>query len=57
MLTEVTFAERDGKTGVTVKWLPLDSSAEERKTFDSNHDSMNQGWGGTMEQLKDYLEG
>jgi uncharacterized protein YndB with AHSA1/START domain len=55
MLTEATFTERDGKTTVTIKWLPLDSTEEERKVFDSMHASMNQGWTGTFEQLADYL--
>ena len=40
---------------VTVKSLPLDATDEERKTFDAHHGSMNQGWGGTMEQLDAYL--
>jgi uncharacterized protein YndB with AHSA1/START domain len=55
MLTETTFAERDGKTTVTIKWLPLDATDEERKTFDSARDGMTQGWTGTFEQLADYL--
>jgi uncharacterized protein YndB with AHSA1/START domain len=55
LLTEVTFSERNGKTIVTVKWLPLDASAEERKVFDSHRDSMNQGWGGTLDQLTAHL--
>ena len=55
MLSSVTFAEHEGKTAVTVRWEPLNSTAEERKTFDSSHDGMRQGWSGTFEQLKDYL--
>lgn len=55
LLTEVTFSERNGKTSVTIKWLPLDATEEERKVFDSRLDSMNQGWGGTLDQLTAYL--
>jgi uncharacterized protein YndB with AHSA1/START domain len=55
MLTTVTFAEQDGKTSVTVNWAPLNPSDEERKTFDSAHEVMNQGWGGSFDQLADYL--
>lgn len=55
MLTEVTFAEQAGKTTVTVKWLPLDSTPEERRTFDQSLESMQKGWGGTLEQLEAYL--
>lgn len=55
MLTEVSFTENAGKTTVTVKSLSVDATNEERNTFDRNHDSMRQGWGGTMQKLEDYL--
>ena len=31
------------------------TTAEEQKTFDAMHDSMTQGWTGTMDQLAAYL--
>lgn len=55
MLTVVTFAEQPGQTVVTLRWTTLNATAEEQKTFDSGHDSMKQGWGGTFEQHADYL--
>ena len=55
MQTTVTFAEQKRKTTLTVRWLPLDSIDEECITFDSAHESMNLGWGGSFEQLADYL--
>jgi len=55
MLTESTFTERAGKTTVTIKWLPLDATDEERRAFDAARPGMSQGWGGTFEQLADYL--
>jgi len=55
MLTVVTFAEQAGKTTVTVNWLPFDSDDDERQVFDKNLASMNQGWGGTFDQLGTYL--
>jgi len=55
MLSTVTFAEQNGRTLLTVQWLPLNPTDEERKTFDSSHDGMKQGWSGTFEQLADYL--
>lgn len=55
LLTEVTFAERNGRTTVTVRWLPLDSTAVERETFDRGRESMKTGWGGTFDQLEEYL--
>jgi uncharacterized protein YndB with AHSA1/START domain len=55
MLTTITFAERQGKTTVTVRSKPINANAEERKTFAASHASMNGGWSGTFEKLAAYL--
>jgi uncharacterized protein YndB with AHSA1/START domain len=55
MLSTISFTELAGKTTVTVRWLPLNPTEEERKTFEEGFDSMRQGWGGTFEQLAAYL--
>jgi uncharacterized protein YndB with AHSA1/START domain len=56
MLSTFTFEELEGgKTKFTVRWTAHNASEDERKVFDSSFDSMNQGWGGTMEQLAAYL--
>jgi uncharacterized protein YndB with AHSA1/START domain len=56
LLTIVTFEEQaDGKTKLTVRWSPLNPTAEEQQTFDAGHDSMRQGWGGTLDKLDAYL--
>ena len=56
MLSTFTFEDAPGgKTKFTVRWTTLDATAEEQQTFDTMHDSMTQGWGGTMEQLATYL--
>lgn len=55
MITTVTFAEYEDKTYVTVRWTTLNATPEEQKTFDSSHDGMRMGWGGTFEQLAEYL--
>lgn len=55
MLSTITFTEQGGKTTVTVRWLPLNPTEEERKTFEAGFDSMQKGWGGTFEQLGEYL--
>lgn len=55
MLSTTTFEEREGKTVMTLTWSPINETAEERQTFDSSHDSMTQGWSGTLEQLTGYL--
>lgn len=55
MLSTFTLAEHNGKTTATLEWSPLNPTAEERATFDGAHESMNQGWSGTFEQLASYL--
>jgi len=56
MLSSFTFEDMPGgKTKFTVRWAPHNASEEERKTFDTNRESMRQGWGGTMDQLEVYL--
>jgi uncharacterized protein YndB with AHSA1/START domain len=56
MFSTVTFEEQGGKTKVTVRWIPADSSTDiERKTFEEGRDSMKQGWTGTMDQFAAYL--
>jgi len=56
LLSTFTFEEQpDGKTKFTVRWSPLNPTAEEQKAFDEGHGSMNQGWSGTLEQLETYV--
>jgi uncharacterized protein YndB with AHSA1/START domain len=55
MLSIFTFENVGNKTRVTIRWSPYKATEEERHTFDTSRDSMRQGWGGTMEQLADYL--
>jgi uncharacterized protein YndB with AHSA1/START domain len=54
-LSIFTFAENAGKTTITIRWYPINATDEERKTFTSNHESMKQGWGGSFDQLAQYL--
>jgi uncharacterized protein YndB with AHSA1/START domain len=56
MLSTFTFENASGdKTKFTVRWQTLEATPEEQQTFDTMHDSMTQGWGGTMDQLAAYL--
>jgi uncharacterized protein YndB with AHSA1/START domain len=55
ILSTVTFAEQNGKTTITVKWVPIDATEAERKTFEEGRDSMKAGWTGTFDRLDDYL--
>jgi hypothetical protein len=43
------------RTRVTVTWLPINESDAERHTFDTNRESMIQGWTGTFGRLEHYL--
>jgi uncharacterized protein YndB with AHSA1/START domain len=45
-----------GKTKFTLRWQTLNATAEEQNAFDTMHDSMTQGWSGTMDQLEAYLK-
>ena len=51
----MTFAERDGRTTLTVRGVPLNATEAERKTFEAMHGSMQKGWTGTLDQLAEYL--
>ena len=56
MLSTSTFSEKNGKTTITLEWLPVNASPEEIATFEAGRDGMKMGWTGTMEQLTDYLK-
>ena len=43
------------KTALTVQRIPFDATASERQTFEAGHDSMQQGWTGTLDRLAAYL--
>lgn len=56
-LSTVVFTEHGDKTTVTIRWSALNATAAERKVFNTSHDSMRQGWGGTLEKLTEYVAG
>ena len=56
MLTTVLFNETaPGRTEVILTWAAQGANAEEQAFFDNAHAGMEQGWGGTFQQLTDYL--
>jgi uncharacterized protein YndB with AHSA1/START domain len=55
VLNNMTLTEKDGRTTLTLRGGPINASDEERKTFAGMFDSMRQGFGGTFDQLADYL--
>jgi uncharacterized protein YndB with AHSA1/START domain len=50
-----TFAERAGKTVLTLRAVPFGESAAERKYFEELAASMEQGYGATLDQLTAHL--
>ncbi len=55
VLSTLTFTERLGKTAVALRGGPIHATEEERRTFEAGRDSMRQGFGGTFDQLAEYL--
>lgn len=54
-LSTLTFVARGQQTLLTLNWIPIAATAEERQAFLAAHSSMQQGWGGTLDQLAAYL--
>jgi predicted 3-demethylubiquinone-9 3-methyltransferase (glyoxalase superfamily)/uncharacterized protein YndB with AHSA1/START domain len=55
VLNTVTLTEQGGMTTLNLRGGPIDATEAERKVFDSMHESMRQGFGGTFDQLAGYL--
>jgi uncharacterized protein YndB with AHSA1/START domain len=55
VLNTIRFEEQDGKTLLTLRGVPINASDEERQTFVQGFASMQQGFGGTLDQLAAYL--
>ncbi len=55
MLNTVTLTERNGKTVLNLRVVPINANAQEEQTFLEGHPSMHEGYGGTFDQLEEYL--
>ena len=55
ILSTVTFAVHDGKTVITVRWVPYEATDAERKVFETGKELMQAGWTGTFDRLDAYL--
>jgi len=55
VLNTMTLTEQGGKTTLTLRGGPINATEEELKTFVGMRDSMRQGFGGTFDQLDEYL--
>jgi uncharacterized protein YndB with AHSA1/START domain len=57
MLSTVTFeALDDGRTKVTVSWLPYNSDEAGKATFDAARPGMEQGFGGMLAKLEEHIK-
>lgn len=56
MLTTMTFADAAaGKSSFSVTWTPIYPTDEELKAFEGGHESMRNGWTGTLDKLAEYV--
>jgi uncharacterized protein YndB with AHSA1/START domain len=55
VLNTMTLSEKGGRTTLTLRAHPINPTDVEYQTFIGMHDSMRQGYGGTFDQLGDYL--
>ncbi|EHM02077.1 putative toxin-antitoxin system, toxin component [Acetobacteraceae bacterium AT-5844] len=55
LLTVVTFEDTPGGTKVTLRWTPINATAEELANFEEAKPGMQGGWGGSFEVLDLYL--
>jgi len=54
-LSTLSFVESHGKTTLTMEGIPIGATEAERHVFAAGHESMQQGFAGTLKQLEDYL--
>jgi len=55
VLTTMTLTEDRGKTTLTMRSGPIGATELEQKTFEGGFESMHKGFGGTFDQLAEYL--
>ena len=55
MLNTALFTETNGKTTITLTAVAINATESEIRIFTENFGNVEKGWGGTMEQLENYL--
>ena len=55
VLNLLTLSEDGGKTTMRMRAYPINAGAEERATFEAGFGSMRAGFGGSFQQLEEYL--
>ncbi len=56
ILNTWTFSEHKGKTKITLQGMAVNGTEEERESFRNLFSSMEQGFGGTFDQLDEHLK-
>lgn len=49
------FAGHGSRTNLTLRWSPIDATAEEEAAFAAAFADMTGGWSGTLDRLAEYL--
>jgi uncharacterized protein YndB with AHSA1/START domain len=57
MLSIFSLDAEGQRARLTIRWLPINATDEERATFAAAVEGMKQGWSGTLDQLTEYLAG
>lgn len=55
LITTVMLEDAGEKTNLTLTWVPFNATDLETRTFAEGIPGMNQGWGGTFDQLTSFL--
>jgi uncharacterized protein YndB with AHSA1/START domain len=55
IINKLTFTENEGTTILTLRGGPINATDEELKAFEGMRPMIQQGFGGTFDQLDDYL--
>ncbi len=55
VVNRITLSERDGSTTLILESHPIKATAEQEVVHAQMHDSMKQGFGGTLDQLEAFL--
>jgi uncharacterized protein YndB with AHSA1/START domain len=55
LLTDVTFAEKNGRTHMRLTWVPHEATAAEIACFAENLKGLDRGWGAGMKLLEEVL--
>jgi uncharacterized protein YndB with AHSA1/START domain len=55
MMSTLEFDRVGDRTRVTIRSSPYAATKGERRTFEAGHESMRQGWGGTLDRVDAYL--